>query len=117
MPTPGHLVARRQPLEVRARHVIQQQVVVDRKQLPQAVAQVVLDVGLVPDQMVEQAVQAILVDPLGCDAEEVLEGRALVPTLGHVELARRFAQARDHQDGGDQRPGNVLMADGQHLGA
>ena len=65
MAPPGHLVARSQPLEVGARHVIQEQVIVDRKQLPQALAEVVLDIGLVPHEMIEQALQPIIVDQIG----------------------------------------------------
>ena len=110
-------IARRQSLEVRARHVVQQQVVLQREQLPQPRLQVTFDRFLVRQQTVERAVQAVVIHRFTRQRQQVLERGAPVPVLGDVQLARRLAQARDHQYRRHHRPRRRLASLRQQLRA
>ena len=110
-------IARRQALEVCAGHVIEQQIVVEREELAQAPFQMRLERGLVRQQPVEGAVQPVVVDLRARDLEQVLQRGAAVPVLGDMQLARRLAQAGEHQDRGHRRPGHRLAPRRQQLRA
>src|SRR4030067_801737 len=53
---------------------------------------VLLEARLGAQQTVERTIGAVVVDPLGGDAEEVFKGGRPVPVLGDVQLARWLAQ-------------------------
>ena len=68
---------------------------------------------LVRQQMIEAAIEAILVDRLVAQLKQIAQRRAAVPILGYVQLARRLAEARDHQHNRHLRPGNAFLPDRQ----
>jgi len=113
----GQRVARRQPLEVRARHVVEQQVVRQGEELPQALPQVLLDRGFVRQESIQRAVEAMVIDPLGRDPQQVLERGRPIPVLGDVQLARGLTQPGDHRHRGHLRPGDRFAAPRQERGA
>ena len=62
--------------------------------------------------MIERAVEPILVDLLVPELQQIAKRRAPVPVLGDVQLARRLAQPRRHQHRRHLRPGTRLLAYG-----
>jgi hypothetical protein len=91
VPALRHRIAERLPLEVRAGHVVEEQVVRDRKQLAESLLEVHLKRTLVWQEMIECAVQAVIVDAIGTHAEQVVERRLPIPILRDVQLTRWFA--------------------------
>src|SRR5439155_4564969 len=104
-------------LEVRARHVVEQQVVRQGEELPQALPQVLLDRGFVRQESIQRAVEAMVIDPLGRDPQQVLERGRPIPVLGDVQLARGLTQPGDHRHRGHLRPGDRFAAPRQEGGA
>ena len=100
-------------LEVRARHVVQQQVVLDGEQLAEPLLEKHFQFRLVRQQFIETAVQTIVVHLVDRHAQQVGQGALPVEMLGDVKFARRLAQPADDQDQGRQPPGNVFLARGQ----
>jgi len=49
---------------------------------------------LVRQQMIEGAIEPVLVDLLFAKLDEVAQRRAPIPVLGNVQLARRLAQVQ-----------------------
>src|SRR5580700_10110948 len=70
---------------------------------------------LVFEQMIESAIEAIFVDLLITELQQIAEGRTPVPVLGKMQFACGFAQSRRHQQGGDRLPGGAFLAGRQHL--
>ncbi len=97
--------------EIRARDVVEQHFVLDRKQLAAALRQMRFERGLVREQMIEPAIEPILVDLLIAKLQQIAKRRAAIPVLGNVQLARRLAEPRRHQHGRHLRPGDALLAD------
>ena len=58
-------------LKIRARHVVEQHLVLDRKQLSAALRQMRFELGLVAEQMVEPAIEPILVDLLVTELQQI----------------------------------------------
>ena len=58
-------------LEIRARHVVEQYLVLDRKQLAAALRQMRFEFGLVGEQMIEPAIEPILVDLLLTELQQI----------------------------------------------
>ena len=83
----GERVALGLTLEVCARHVVQQQLIVKLEQL----LEMYLQRSLMRQQTVESTVQPIVVNALRRHAQEVVQRRAAVPILGNVQLAGRLA--------------------------
>jgi hypothetical protein len=71
---------------------------------------------LVRGQAVEAAVEPVVVDLRGGEAEQVVERRGIEPLLGHAQLRGLAAEARDRQQGGGVGPGDRLAAGGQEFG-
>jgi hypothetical protein len=94
-----------------------QQIVVEPEQASQPLLQVRLQRLLVRQQPVERTVQPVVVDSIRGHAQKIIQRRAPVPVLGDVQLARRFAQPRDHQDRRHRRPCNALSTRNEALGA
>ena len=61
------------------------------------------------EQMIKGAVQAVLVDLLVAELQQIAERRPTVPILGNVQLARRLAKPRRHQNGRHLRPGDTFL--------
>ena len=99
----GQVVLLGQALEVGAGQVVEQQVVVELEQFPELVLQVVLDRLLGFEQPVQGAVQAVLGHGAVRDAEQVFQGRGLIPVLRQGEFAAGAAEAVDDLDGHDVR--------------
>jgi len=112
----GERIGRRFTLEIRARHVVEQQVVIEREQLAQALLQMRLERLLVWQQLVERAIEAVIVHPLLRHSQQIRQRRAPVPVLGNVQPARWLAQSRDHQDRCHARPWHTLASFGHLLG-
>jgi len=91
-------------LEVGARHVIEQQVVVEIEQLSEALHQVGFDCLLVRQQSIQAAVEPLVVDCFNAYPEEILQRRGAVPALCHVQFAGWFAQSTNHQNRNDIGP-------------
>ena len=87
----GERVALGLTLEVCARHVVQQQLIVKLEQRSQALLEMYLQRSLMRQQTVESTVQPIVVNALRRHAQEVVQRRAAVPILGNVQLAGRLA--------------------------
>ncbi len=111
----GQGVALRQALEVRARHVVEQQVVGQLEKLPESLHQVPLDGFLVGQETIQGSIQPRGIDLRVRQPEQILERRAAIPVLRDVELARRLTQARDHQHGRHLRPRHGLPPRPQHF--
>jgi hypothetical protein len=75
------------PFEVGRGEVIQQHVIVHGKQLPHPPAQVRLKRRFMRQQLVERAIQPILVHQRLVQLQQITERRASIPVLGNVQLA------------------------------
>src|ERR1700746_1954341 len=71
--------------------------------------------GLMREQMIKGAVQAVLVDLLVAELQQIAECRPTVPILGNVQLARRLAEPCRHQNRRHLRPGDAFQAHWQQL--
>ena len=107
---PGLRVGFRQAFEIRAGDVVEQHLVLDRKQFAAALRQMRFERRLVDQQVVETAIKAILVDLLVAELKQIAQRRTAVPVLGNVQFARRLAKARRNQDRCHLRPRDVLPA-------
>ena len=58
-------------LKIRARHVVEQHLVLDREQLSAALRQMRFELGLVGEQMIEPAIEPILVDLLVTELQQI----------------------------------------------
>lgn len=101
--------------EIRARDIIEQHIVLDRKQLATAPRQMRFKGRLVHEQMIEAAIKAIFIDLLIAELQQIAECRAPVPILGNVQLARRLAEPRRNQQGRHLRPANAFLAHRKQL--
>ena len=77
--------------EIGARDVVEQHVVVDRKQPPAMFGQMRFEGVLVLKQAIKPAIEPILVDLLFAKLQQIAKRRAAIPILGNVQLARRLA--------------------------
>ena len=102
-------------LKVGACHVVEQHLVLDRKQLSAAPGQVRLERRLVHKQVIEAAIEAILGDLLLAKLQQIAERRAAVPVLSNVQLAGRLAEPCRYQHGRHLCPGDAFLARRQHL--
>ncbi len=59
---------------------------------------------LVQDEMIEGAVKPVFVDLIVPKLQQIGKRRVAVPILGNVQLARRLAKPRRHQNGRHLRP-------------
>jgi hypothetical protein len=98
-------------LEIGAGDIVEQHVVLDREQLPAALRQMRFQFGLGCEQMIEAAIEPILVDLLIPELQQIAKRRAPVPTFRDVQLARWLAESCRHQHGRNLRPRDVLLAD------
>jgi hypothetical protein len=85
-------VGQRLALEIGAGDIVEQHFIAQREQFPATLRQMRFQRRLVHQQMIEAAIEAI---------------------LGNVQLARRLAEARDHQHNRHLRPGNAFLPDRQ----
>ena len=99
-------------LEIRAGHVVQQQVVLQAEQLAQPILQKDLQRLLVRQQRVQGPIETLLVDLLRRNAQQIGQGALGVEMLGDVQFARRIAEATEDQHQGHQRPRNLFAARG-----
>ena len=91
----GQRIGRALALEVRARHVVQQQVVLQVEQVSQPLLQMLLDARFVRQQPVQAVVETIRMHLLRRHAQQVLQRRAAIPRGLDVQLARRPAEPGD----------------------
>ena len=100
-------------LKERTRHVVEQHLVLDCKQFSTALRQMRFEGGLVSEQMIESAVETILVDLLITELQQIAQRCATVPVLGNVQLARRRAEPRRNQNRRHLGPCNALLSNRQ----
>ena len=72
-----------------------------------------LESRLVREQMIEGAIQAVLVDLFLAELQQVAKRGAAIPVLGDVQLAGWLAEPSRHQHGGHFRPPDALLSDRQ----
>ena len=113
VPALGERVTRRGAFEVRARYVVEEQIVVQGEQLPQPLDQVLFQRRLVGKEAIQRPIAPIVVDQGGGQREQVLKRGAPVPIFRDVQLARGLAQPGEDKDGRHGRPGHVGAARGQ----
>jgi len=65
---------------------------------------------LVGKQLIQRAIQTLVVDLLRRHAQQFVHRRAAIIMFGDEEFARRIAQPANHQHLGHQRPRHVLFA-------
>jgi len=65
---------------------------------------------LMPQQLIERAIEAILVDLFRIELQQIAERGAPIPIFGDMQLARWSAQSRRHQHGHHLLPGDMLLA-------
>ena len=99
-------------LEIRAGHVVKQQVVLQAEQLAQPILQEDFQRFLVRQKRVQRAIETLLVDLLRRNAQQIGQGALGVEMFGDVQFARRIAEAAEDQDQGHQRPGDFFAAGG-----
>ena len=80
-------ITRGLPLEIGRRHIIEQQIVLHCKQLPQPVLEMLLQRRLMGQELVEGAVEPIVVDFGRRHAQEIGQRTSLVEVLGQAQLA------------------------------
>jgi len=106
-------IGQRLALEIGAGDVVEQHVVAQREQFSTTLRYMGFERRFVTEQMIEAAIEAILVDLLIAQLKQIAQRRAAVPILGNVQLARRLAEARRDQHRSHLRPGNALFANRQ----
>jgi hypothetical protein len=74
-------------LEIGARHVVEQHLILNGKQLSTTLGQMRFEGRLVHEQMIEAAIEAILVDLRIAELQQIAKRRAPIPILGNVQLA------------------------------
>jgi hypothetical protein len=108
-------VGLRLAFKIGARDVVQQHLVLNRKQLSASPRQMRFERLLVQEQMIKRAIEAILVDLLIPELKQIAKRRAAVPILGNMQLARWRAEPRRHQHGRHLRPPDPLFANRKKL--
>ena len=103
--------------KIGARDIVEQHVVVDRKQLSATLGQMRLQGRLVREQAIERAIEPILVDLLIAELQQIAKRRAAIPVFGDVQLARRLAQSSRHKHRRHLRPGDAFLAHRQQAPA
>ena len=85
-------------LKICTRNVVEQNLVLDRKQLPRAPRQVRFQRYLVHHELVESAIKTILVDLVISELQQIGKRRAPEPILGNVQFARWLTQPCCYQN-------------------
>src|SRR3974377_406141 len=101
-------------LEIGARDVVEQYLVLDCKQLSAALRQMRFECGLVYEEMVAAAVEAILVDLFIPKLQQIGKRRAPIPILGNVQFARRLAESCKHKHRRHLCPSDMLLSNRQN---
>ncbi len=104
------------PFKVGRGDVVQQHVVVQGKQLAHPPRQVRFERRFVRQQLVERAIQPVLVHQRLVQLQQIAQRRAPIPVLGNVQFARRLAQARRDQHRGHLLPRHRFFAARDVLG-
>jgi hypothetical protein len=92
------------PLEVGARHVVEQEVVLQPEEFSQALFEVLLQDRFGRQELVEGAIETVIVDFRRGHAQQLGERGAFITLLGERQLAARFAEPSQNQDQRHQRP-------------
>ena len=99
--------------KVGAGHIVEEQVVVEGEQLPEAGDEVLLEGGLVGEELVQGAVEPVVIDARRGQRQQILEGGAPIPVLGDMQLARGLAQPGQDQHRRHGGPRHRLAPFGQ----
>src|SRR5664280_938867 len=86
------------PLEVRACHIVQHQIIVEPEELSQMLLEMFLQRVLVRQQRVQSSIEAVVIDLGVSNPEQVFESCLSVPVLGNVQFTAGLAQPSNHQD-------------------
>ena len=96
--------------KIRARHIVEQRLEAHAEPLAVTRHQVSAQRVLVRAEMIERAVEPVVVDRGGGHSEQVLLRGGLIPVLGHAEFGALRTKPRDREQGGGMRPADVLAA-------
>jgi hypothetical protein len=113
----GEPIALGLALEIRARHIIKQQLIVEIEQRSQALLEVGLQGLLVRQQTVERAVQPVIVDALGRRPQKIVQDARLEKPLGaevDIDAIETHLDAHDHRT--EDRVPRILSPVVQSLG-
>src|SRR5438445_8177008 len=108
-------IAGRLAFKVGASDVVEQQIVVDLEQLSQTLLEMLLQRRLVRQQLIERAIEPVVIDLSSRNAEQIGQGAGLIAMLGEAQLAGGIAQASNHQSHGHCGPGYLLSTAWQKL--
>jgi hypothetical protein len=97
-------------LEIRAGHVVKQQIALNAEQLAQSILQKRFQRLFVRQNRVPCAIETLLVDLLRRNAQEIHKRAQGVIVFGDVQFARWLAKAAEDQDQSRQRPGDFFAA-------
>jgi len=111
----GLRIALRLALEVGARHIVEQKLEAHAKPLPVTRHQVGAQSVLVLAELIERAVEPVIVDQPVVHTEQIIERGGVIPVLGHSEFRALRAKTRDGKQSGGMRPAHRLAALGQKL--
>ena len=103
---PGLRIGSGLALKVSAGDVVQEQVVFQVEQRAQSFFQVFFQSFLVRQQVIEGAIEAVVIHLGVGDAQQVAQGGPAEPVLGDVQFTGRLTQPSDDQDGHHACPGN-----------
>ncbi len=109
-------IALRLALEVGARHIVEQKLEAHAKPLSVTRHQMAAQRVLVRAELVQRAVEPVVVDQARVDAEQIVERGRVIPMLGHAEFGALRAKPRDGEQRGGVRPADALAPDGQKPG-
>ena len=104
------LVALGQPLEVRAGHIVEQELEIHPEPAPVPLHEVFAEPVLVRPHLVQGPVETVVIDRLGRDAGDVLQRRACIPGLGNAQLRGLTAELPHREHRGHIGPRNLLPA-------
>ena len=94
--------------KIRARHIVEQKLEAHAGPLAVTRHQVSAQRVLVRAELIERAVEPVVVDRGGVHAEQIIQGGGLIPMLGHVEFGALRAKQRDGEQHRRMRPAYQL---------
>ena len=98
--------------KIRARHIVEQKLEAHAEPLAVTRHQVSAQRVLVRAELIERAVEPVVVDRGGGHAEQVLQRGGLIPVLGHAEFGALRAKPRDREQRRRVRPAHLLATGG-----
>ena len=105
-------VGRTLTLEIRARDIVEQQLIFQIEEVSQSLPQVPLQFVFVRQEMVQSCIEPVGVDLVSGNTQEIIQGGATIPGIFDVQLAGWLAEPGDSEHGSHLGPGNLLTPRG-----